>query len=186
VKPGDVFGFCGANAVSHFINLVTYGIPWWGLSHVGIMGEHNDNLLLFESTTLTDLPCQIAGRPVAGVQAQHLAARIEHYPGKIWHYPLFRELYLNERYRLSEFLISNIGRPYDEIGAFRSGAVGFSYIESLFHEQNLQSIFCSELVAAAHTRVGLFVTDNYSKWNPNRLVRRERKLNILLKPRRVK
>jgi len=42
VRPGDLIGFSGESFISDFINVVTYGVPRWGISHVGIMGEAPD------------------------------------------------------------------------------------------------------------------------------------------------
>lgn len=187
LKPGDIIGFSGECLASDFINVVTYGIPRWSISHVGIMGEASDGrLLLFESTTVDGLPCEITGKHFSGTQAHQLEAVSESYPGKVWHYPLYRSLYENERQRLTQFLMETIHTPYDEMGAFRSGGVGLSWIESLFREQDLTKIFCSEWCVAAHTAIGIFRTDNVSRWNPNRFVRTERRQGILLKPRRMK
>ncbi len=186
-KPGDIIGFSGECFTSDFINVVTYGIPRWGISHVGIMGEAGDGrLLLFESTTMDGLPCEITGKPFFGTQAHQLQDVVKVYRGKVWHYPLYRLLYENERQRLTQFLMDTIHTPYDEMGAFRSGGVGLSWIESLFREQDLTKIFCSEWCCAAHTAVGVFRTDNVSRWNPNRFVRTERRQGILLKPWRMK
>ena len=55
-----------------------------------------------------------------------------------------------------------------------------------FLEEDVTTIFCSEWCCAAHTAIGLFRTDNVSRWNPNRFVRTERRQGILLKPRRLK
>jgi len=187
IQPGDIIGFSGESLISDFINIVTYGVPRWGISHVGIMGEAKDGrLLLFESTTLDGLPCEIAGSPFNGTQAHSLDAVIKAYQGKVWHYPLCRTLYENERQRLTQFLMETIHTPYDEMGAFRSGGVGLSWIESLFREEDLTKIFCSEWCCAAHTEIGIFRTDNVSRWNPNRFVRTERRQGILRKPRRLK
>jgi hypothetical protein len=188
VKAGDIIGFSGRSWVSAAINIATYGIPLWGISHVGILANCPDGKLrLFESTTLDgDIPCEITGKPICGTQAHALDFILGHYDGKAYHYPLYRPLYPNEDERLTEFLIDTIGVPYDMLGAFRSAGVGLSWIESLFREQDLTSIFCSEMVAAAYATVGLFATDNVSRWNPNRLVRRLRRAGILLRPRRLK
>ena len=56
----------------------------------------------------------------------------------------------------------------------------------LLHRDNLNSIFCSEWCCAAHAHIGVFRTDNVSRWNPNRFVRVERRAHILRKPRRLK
>ncbi|REJ65646.1 MAG: hypothetical protein DWQ31_17045 [Planctomycetota bacterium] len=186
IKAGDLIGSSGHHLLGAAINLATYGIPFWGLSHVGIIGEHNGELLLFEATTLSDLPCVIQGKPVDGTQAHRLGARLESYRGKVWHYPLYRPLYAFEQERLSTFLVSHIGVDYDAIGAFRAGGVGWSWIESKLYRQNLSSLFCSELCAAAHAHIGVFRTDHASRWSPNRLCRTERRRGILLKPWRLK
>ncbi len=187
VRPGDLIGFSGESFISDFINVVTYGVPRWGISHVGIMGEAPDGRLLsFESTTLDGLPCEITKEHFNGTQAHSLDAVVKAYQGKVWHYPLCRTLYENERQRLTQFLMETIHTPYDEMGAFRSAGIGLSWIESLFREDDLTTIFCSEWCCAAHTEIGIFRTDNVSRWNPNRFVRTERRQGILLKPRRLK
>lgn len=186
VQPGDIIGFSGNDWLSAIINLGSYGIPWWSISHVGIMGEFDDRLLLFESTSLEVSPCEITGQPIHGSQAHDLDARLESYRGKVWHYPLYRPLFDHERERLNEFLVSTIGLPYDFIGAFRSGGVGFSWLESQLRDSDLSSIFCSEWCAAGHADIGIFQTDDGAKWSPNHFVRTERRLGILKKPRRLK
>ena len=187
LQPGDIVGFSGDNWISDFINLATYGIPRWGISHMGIMGEATDGrLLLFESTTLDGLPCEITGEHFNGTQAHSLDRVVETYQGKVWHYPLYRSLYKNERQRLTQFLMGTIHTPYDEMGAFRSAGVGLSWIESLVRQQDLTKIFCSEWCCATHTAIGIFRTDNVSRWNPNRFVRAERRCHILRTPRRLK
>lgn len=186
IKPGDIIGFSGFHLESIGINLATYGVPFWSISHVGIMGESEDGrLLLFESTTLDSHPCAIQGKHFNGTQAHQLDTRLATYKGRIWHYPLYRPLYAHERQRLNKFLNATIGIQYDNVGAFRAGGLGFSTIESYLRETDLSAIFCSEWCAAAHTCIGLLQTDNVSHWSPNYLCRYERRLRILRKPRRL-
>ncbi len=185
-KAGDIVGFSGDSWLSVGISLATYGIPFWSLSHVGILGEHDGELLLFESTSLSDLACVIQGKPVWGTQAHQLDECVEAYGGRVWHYPLYRPLYPFESKRLSAFLLEYIGKDYDAIGAFRAGGIGWSWLESKLRRQDLSSLFCSEYCAAAHAHVGVFRTDHVSRWSPNRLVRTERRRGILLKPWRLK
>ena len=187
IKAGDIIGFSGDSWISTLVNIATYGIPFWGLSHVGIMGHADDGrLMLFESTQLDDLPCEITGEVFLGTQAHQLEHVVSVYKGKVWHYPLYRPLYATEDERLTEFLMSTIHTPYDKLGAFRSAGVGLSWIESLLHRDNLNSIFCSEWCCAAHTYIGVFRTDNVSRWNPNRFVRTERRIHVLRAPGRLK
>jgi hypothetical protein len=185
-KPGDIIGFSGRSWHSIFINLCSYGIPFWGISHVGIVGEHKGELLLFESTTLSNLPCVIHGEPFKGTQAVRIDERIDSYDGRVWHYPLYRRLYPVEAERLNQFLVDHIGISYDHIGAIRSGGQAWSWFEAWLHEEDLDHIFCSELCAAAHREIGMIRTDNVSRWNPNRFIRLERRESILVKPWRLK
>lgn len=186
LSPGDIIGFSGDAIVSLAINVLTYGMPLWSISHVGIIGEHEDKLLCFESKTTDHTPCEVTGKCIRGSQAHSLDHLIKTYRGKMWHYPLYRKLFNHERYRLYKFLHATIGLSYDNIGAFRAGGLGFSWFESQLREADLHSLFCSEWCAAAHAEIGLFATDNVSRWSPNLLCRTERRMGILKKPRRIK
>jgi hypothetical protein len=199
VKPGDIIGFSGDSWLSGFINLMTYGIPFWSISHVGIVGlniceEPSEDiqgngyggLLVYESTMQSEVPCSIQKKLVSGVQAHPLQDTIDAYRGKVWHYPLSERLSLLDALRLSRFLNGHIGREYDEIGALRAGGFGFSWIESMLRKEDLSSLFCSELCAAAHNEVGLMNGAHAGRWNPNLFVRRQRRRGVLSKPRRYK
>lgn len=188
VKAADIIGFVGDSWLSAGINVATYGLPFWHISHVGIMAHAaGRRLLLFESTSLEGQePCEITGQPIVGTQAHTLERILKLYGGAAWHYPHYRPLYLWEDQRLTEFLTDTIGTPYDMMGAMRAGGIGLSWIESLFRPPDLTSIFCSEWVAAAYSYVGLHPTDNVSRWNPNRLLRHLRRDGIIGKPRRLR
>jgi hypothetical protein len=188
IKPGDLIGFTGEGFTGDIINIGSWGTPRWDICHVGIMGEAQDGRqLLFESTTLDDLPCEIAGVKFNGTQAHLLDTVRERYRGKVWHYPLYRSLYDFERKRLSEFLTGTIGVPYSKMDAFRSADfLGMSFFESLLGETTLHHIFCSEWVAAAHAYIGLWPTNNAGRWNPNHLTRYLRQHGVLFRPRRLK
>lgn len=185
MKPGDIIGFCGHGIESQLINIGTWGIPFWGLSHIGIMARFGDDLLLFESTTLCDEPCYIMKNPIDGVQAHLIENRIKNYKGKIWHYPLLQPLRAHESYILTKFLKKKLGVTYDVLGAVRSGGKLLARLEAYFHPESMANLFCSELCAAAHREIERFDTINVSEWNPNRFVREERRRGILGKPIRL-
>ncbi len=186
IKTGDIISFSGFGHKSALINLVTFGWPYWWASHVGIIGEYKGEQLLFESTTLSDIPCVIQKRSFKGVQAVRLADRVKSYNGRVYHYPIYRPLFGNEKERLNEFLIYKIGTPYDMPGGVKSTTHGLSWLEARFKGEDLNFIFCSELVAAAHAKIGLLQTSSASRWNPNRLIRYERRTGILKCSRRLK
>ena len=187
IKAGDVIGFSGNTWISALINLGTYGVPFWDLSHVGVMAHAADGrLLLFESTTLENMPCEISGACFNGTQAHSLEKILKAYEGKVWHYPVYRKLYDHEEKRLTDFLMATIHTPYDAMGAFRAAGIGLSWVESCFRKQDLHMIFCSEWLAAAYSDIGVMPTSNAARWNPNHLVRHLRVREAVLRPRRLK
>lgn len=186
MQPGDIIGFSGTSAVSDVINLGTWGIPRWSISHVGILAEFDGRQLLVESTTLDPLPCEILHKKFDGVQAHVLADVLAKYEGRVWQYGLYRPLYDFERNRLSVFLGGLIGTPYDASAAFRSADVGLSWFESLLRDQDLHSIFCSELVVAALSDIGIMPSVSPQRWSPNKLCRFLRHHEIVCRPLRLK
>jgi hypothetical protein len=186
IKTGDIIGFSGRNWHSAAINVATGGIPFWGISHVGIIGHaKGQGLVLFESAT-KGVPCEITGKPISGVQAHKLSDVVEQYSGRVWHYSLYRHLYPHESRRLNTFLQSMVGRPYDTLGAIRSGGWLYALANSLLRGQDLSEMFCSEFDAASLSRIGLFPTANASHWNPNRFIRALRRAGIVGRPVRQK
>jgi hypothetical protein len=186
VKPGDVFGFRGTGLISTVINLGSCGLPVTGLSHVGIVASAHGDLVLFESTTLSSLPCHLTGQHTNGVQAHKIDDIKSTYRGRVYHYPLYRRLYTHEEQRLTLSLLSHIGTSYDKTGAIQAGGLVTAWIESIKRGEDLTSLFCSELVACALSDVGVFPTSNASRWSPNKLVRTLRRTGILRKPTRIK
>ncbi len=187
VLPGDIIGFSGANSTSDFINIVTYGLPRWSISHVGIVAAYPGEVnLIFESTTDGVHPCFIQNAYVTGSQAQLIEPRIADYVGRVWHYPLVKPLRAWESKALTRFLMGGLGKRYDNAGATLAGAKIWSYIQSRLHPESLEALFCSEWVAAAHRFIERFDTPNISSWSPNALIREERRRGILEKPVRLK
>ena len=182
VKSGDLIGFSGYSLSGLIINLGTFGIPFYDLSHIGIVADYKGELVLFESTTLCEQPCLVQGKLVSGAQAHNLTTRIDTYKGRTWHYPLIRPLPQKHSEKLSQHLLKDIGKPYDMLGAIRSGGWLFSKIESWFRDEDLNNLFCSEWVANAHHHIDLFRTRSSSRWSPNSYVRETYRRGITNKP----
>jgi hypothetical protein len=186
VRPGDIIAFAGSDFTSAVIQLGTFSLPGHGFSHVGIVGVLHGEPIIYESTTYGRPPCLRQGKPVSGVQAHRLDDLMEATPGsKVWHYPLRRELYHHESDRLCWFLDRCIGLPYDLRGAIRSGGASFNLLQTVLRKENLASVFCSELVAAALVDIGVFQTKSASRWNPNKLVRALRRQGTIAEGRRL-
>lgn len=183
---GDILGFSSHSLDGVLINIGTYGLPFWSLSHVAIVGEYAGRKLLFESNVIPEQKCVVQNAYVCGTQAVEIEHKIETYKGKVWHFPLYRTLYDFEHARLDAFLIEYLGRNYDDSGAVDAAGKVASWLKGIRREASLNTLFCSEYCCAAHTAIGLFQTANVSRWSPNSFVREERGLGLLRKPRRLK
>lgn len=184
---GDVIGFTASTWLGRLINLATLGSPWAGLTHVGVVvASPSGELVLFESTTLCDMPCLFQRRRVDGVQAHWLRQRIVAYPGKVWHYLIAKAPDGFERYTLYDWCRSRIGTPYDVTGALHARGLCCGWLIHRLLPENLQSMFCSEFVPAALREIGRFDTLNASAWSPNALCRELVRRGTHLPARRIK
>lgn len=151
-----------------------------------LLAEDHGELLIYESTTECPLPCYIQGKRFNGTQAHEIGPRLEGYNGKVWHYPLAIPLRPWERKALSRHLNENLGRPYDTLGATRSGGKIWSRIHRSLHPESLSALFCSESTANALRDIERFDTVSASEWSPNAFIRECTRRGIVLYPRRLK
>lgn len=161
--------------MSAIINVSTLGIPFFGLSHCGVVASNptaSGDLMIFESTTLSPGPCVFTMERTSGVQAHKLYWRVANYKGKVWHYPLSKTLSESQRGGLWQSCINDLGKGYDYLQAFRSRSLGFGWLEKLLYgKENLTSVYCSEFVASRYRELDVFRTSNVSRWSPNKLAR---------------
>ncbi|MDP8206236.1 MAG: YiiX/YebB-like N1pC/P60 family cysteine hydrolase [Candidatus Electryonea clarkiae] len=152
LKTGDILLFSGKGGISHGIKLFTFS-KW---SHVGMVLRLPDSnaVFLWESTTLSNLRDAADGKKKNGVQLVLLRERLDTYDGEV------------SLRRLNGFKIDN--EKYMDLMAFREEVRNRSYekneielIKAAYdgpwghNEEDLSSLFCSELVAEAYQRVGL-------------------------------
>jgi hypothetical protein len=185
-EPGDLLIFYGRDLSSRVIEWATRG-P----SHVGIVCPlparvKEDNLLLFESTTLCNEPCVLTGQFIEGVQAHEPASRIAGYPGEVALLRLMPAWRLNEREAalLYDWLMHVASVPYDLRGALLSGTRLFKWT-ALMPYADLESLFCSELCAAALMRLHRLPLSNPSLYNPASLVRELRRCGTYGAPQAI-
>lgn len=149
--PGSITAFCGSGFMSRMIELFTTNLrqkftgEW--ISHVGICCEYKANLIHIESTTLGNLPCIIKGHKIHGVQANHLWDRVDSYDGCVWIMNLVEreKLTAEQSKRLTDFLVSMLGTPYNMEGALLAGT---HWAKQLFMQSGAQ-VFCDQLDAMA-------------------------------------
>jgi len=175
LRAGDLIGFSSFSIAGAAINLGTWGIPFWDLSHVAIVVPHPfvpGSLALCESTSECDEDCLVAGCRVSGVQWHEVGPRVTAYLGRAWLYRLRRQTDKQPQ-RLAVYCNDCGGLSYDAIGAWRARDLPLSWIERRlgWWPENLHALFCSELAAAAWRAAGLWDPPDASAWSPNRLCR---------------
>jgi hypothetical protein len=178
-SPGDIVVFFGSDWTSRAIELAT-----GGPSHVALISrDAAGEPLLFESTTLCDLPDRLTGKRRVGVQTHDPDERLAAYagtaarlrPAPAWRFNRY------ETDLLARMLRHLHGADYDLAGALLSGTRLFKWT-SLMPYPDLGSLFCSELCAAVLMRLGRLPLSNPSTYHPAGLVRRLRRCGVYQRP----
>lgn len=169
LETGDMVFFSGNGLVSEAIKAAT-NCQW---SHVGLVVRWDlmDLVLIWESTTLSNVLDISTGSPIRGVQAVPLSARTQSYDG----YYGFRRMGIPSKFKAYETVLRNLrrqlnGKPYEKslIQLLRS-CYDF---DRLSKETDLSSVFCSELVAEYYQRLGVLPADEPSwSYSPADLAR---------------
>lgn len=187
-EPGDVIAFRGRGFQSRVIELATFGYVHKAPSHVGIVCDHGNDLVIVESTTMCPLPCEILGKQFDGVQAHAIEPRLRSYDGRAERLslrPAWR-LTPSERALMSHVLIGQwVGLKYDLEGAISSGTRCFKYT-GLQRLPDPGSLFCSQLVASILMRVGRMAIDDPSDYNPASLVRHLLKTAVYCRAEKIR
>ncbi len=151
LKTGDIVLFSGKGGVSDWIKLFS-GSAW---SHLGMILclPHMDMVLLWESTTLSDLPDIESGKGRKGVQLVPFSERVSMYKGDVAVRLLSKPITQQMETSLGKFRKRASRLKYEKnkielIKAAWDGPLGGN-------KENLSSVFCSELVAESYQRMGL-------------------------------
>lgn len=159
LHTGDIILFSGKGFISDSIRLFTFS-KW---SHVGMVlrqPEYNF-VLLWESTTLSNLKDIEDGKAKRGVQLVNLRERLGTYDGEVAIRPL-QNINIDDNPRLKQalidFKVEVHNRPFEKYWFDR-----FEFLKSTLdglgkfteNHEDLSSIFCSELVAETYHRIGL-------------------------------
>lgn len=153
LKTGDIILFSGKSAISNIIKIFSGG-KW---SHVGMvlrLPEFDDAVMLWESTTLSDINDVETGVAIKGVQLVPLSQRLTSYNGEVTvrllnkaiTKPMFNAL-AARRKELSR-------KPYER-GETELIKAAWDGLGGASKGEDLSSLFCSELVAEAYQAMGL-------------------------------
>lgn len=193
-KAGDIFACWGRDFVSRAISLETSSLfgpsdVRFAPSHVAIacprwFPRDHRRCFWWESTSLTHRECLEAGRVVSGCQVHDIVDRLRDYcetGGRVavYRFTEFDALTEAEVQQLRTLLGKCVGdaedderQPvtYDTAGALCSGTRIVKRFT--FWRNQLDSLFCSELLAAVLQRLGRLCRENPSTFTPGRLLRR--------------
>lgn len=155
LQTGDIVLFSGSGLVSEAIKLFTRS-KW---SHVGMVVKDpvTDTVLIWESTTLSNVKDYYDRTYKQGVQVCSLSHRIEAYDGEVGFNLLNLKLDKSQLDVLGKFRKSMKNKPYEKSKL----SLLFSAIDCFdWHEDDdYTSVFCSELVAGALKKVGYLPGD---------------------------
>ena len=159
LNTGDLVLFSGKGRISGLIRWFTKS-KW---SHIGmvIKSIDLDALLLWESTTLSKIKDIHSLTATHGVQLVALSERVNSYDGAIGIRKLecvgMTPVMMQS---LRDFRTEIKGRPYEQskIELIKSAYDG----PGGHNDEDLSSIFCSEMVAEAYQRMGLLTEDKSS------------------------
>lgn len=184
-QAGDIAACYGTDRASRLISWGTASLFGprslrVGPSHVAILAPppSHDGLVWVESTTFCPRPCMLNQVRTAGCQVHEPEDRVADYEstgGRVDWYRLtpIREFSRSESVLLSRILFCHfVSRrvTYDMRGALLSGSRVWQMLRS-FPGADLNSLFCSELVAAVLQRLGRLNNSNPARYNPARLLR---------------
>jgi hypothetical protein len=149
-----------------------------GPSHIAVICLDAGRPLWVESTTFCRRLCILRSCPVSGAQAHDPDDRVDDYEtcgGRVEQYRLtdINSLSRDESELLTRILVEHVvrrGLNYDLHGAILSGTRVFQ-LTRLFPAADLESFFCSELVAAVLMRLNRMNHANPTRFNPARLLR---------------
>ena len=193
-QAGDVFACWGSDWTSRFISLETssqlgpYAMRF-APSHVAIacprwFPKNHLECYWWESTSMTSRHCLEAGKTVSGCQVHRIPDRIADYVhagGQVQVYRLtaFDALSEADVITLRALLGQCVGdsedierQPvtYDTAGALCSGTRIIRRIT--FWRNQMDALFCSELLAAVLQRLGRMCRQNPSEFTPGQLLRK--------------
>lgn len=153
LQTGDMVFFSGRGLVSKGIKIAT-GSEW---SHVGLVIRIDvlDLVLIWESTTLSDVNDIVSGEAVRGVQIAPLSRRIATYDGDY----AFRRMGIPNKFPNYESTLKQLRRELDnkpyEQSTIQLIKSAFEFMDKPTDSEDLSSVFCSELVAEYYQRLGI-------------------------------
>ena len=158
LRTGDLILMEGNSVFSYFIKKFTKS-KW---SHVGLVIKISDldMILLWESCARPHGVDVQTGTVKAGVQLSPLSKRIDECPGEVAVRRLKTPLTGTDKEKLAILRQQWKNRSYETDGA-QLAKSALDLTDMGKNDEDLNSFFCSELVAESYKRIGLIKSDEY-------------------------
>lgn len=104
--------------------------------------------MVFESTTLDSVPCEILGEKIQGLQAHSVDAWVQAYNGRVWCQNLIRPVTGAESQRMADAALTllKMRRPYDGGGALIAGTRLLKWLPCVGSKINdRKRVYCAEV-----------------------------------------
>jgi hypothetical protein len=104
--------------------------------------------MVFESTTLDAIPCEILGKTICGLQAHSIDKWVKNYDGRIWCQNLVQPVTGDESQRLADAALTllKLRRPYDGGGAIMAGTRLLKWLPCVSNRLNdRKRVYCAEV-----------------------------------------
>ncbi|MCK5018885.1 MAG: hypothetical protein KAS32_17620 [Candidatus Peribacteraceae bacterium] len=160
MQTGDIIAFDGDGIFSQGINLAIGKCKNdHYISHAAMVlrtTAHSEGIVqLIESTSL--------GNSFAGVQITRMSDHVKYYEGKIWWYPIRRDIQVRVKPML-KWLMAQEGKEYDLPQALLSA------LDFVPQREDFSKLFCSELCSEGLERGGVIGEVISSRINPVELI----------------
>ncbi len=156
MKPGDVIAYGGKGFLSKIIQDVTDS----PVSHVGVIMQTTISDGIFVNQIIESNGKK---KGHTGVQVWRMSERVAEYDGSIWWLPMFINF---DREKFVGFCLSQVGKKYDAPQAIMAALDGVPD-----SKEDLDKLFCSELVSSALEHVGIIKDINASEMTPADVLR---------------
>jgi hypothetical protein len=132
LKSGDIVLFSGRGLISWLIRIATQSKQ----SHVGIIYVENDNILLFDSTSIV--------KP-SGVKLRPFDEVVKEYDGNVYYRRLDKPLTQLQLALFRKYIKDNLGKKYEESKTeLILAAIGRKF--NIKVENPSGTVYCSELI----------------------------------------
>ncbi len=168
LRTGDVIAFSGDYLGSDLIRVACGGL----VSHMGMVVRCRYDALI-NDTVVEIIEANVSPEypDLNGVVLSRLTDRVPFYKGDVWVLRLSdacRQTFIEAD--MEHWLVGELGKKYDLLTPWKAAVDAFDRWGQSYNPEDLSTLFCSELIAAAFKYAGMLPTINPSEITPADIV----------------